>query len=71
MVEIGIVKFFNIDKGFGFIKFDKGGVDIFVYIFVVQVFGFNGLIENQKVFFDIELDCCGKGLKVVNLMVIG
>lgn len=36
---IGIVKFFNIFKGFGFIVFDDGSKDVFVYIFVVEKFG--------------------------------
>ncbi len=56
MAETGIVKFFNTDKGFGFIKPDNGGADIFVHISAVQASGLNGLSENQKVSFDTEPD---------------
>lgn len=69
MAETGTVKFFNTDKGFGFIKPDKGGADIFVHISAVQASGLNGLSENQKVSFDTEPDRRGKGPKAVNLTV--
>ncbi len=48
MAETGIVKFFNTDKGFGFIKPDNGGADIFVHISAVQASGLNGQSENQR-----------------------
>ncbi len=67
MAETGIVKFFNIDKGFGFIKPDNGGADIFVHISAVQASGLTGLEENQSVSFDTEPDRRGKGPKAVNL----
>jgi CspA family cold shock protein len=67
MAETGIVKFFNTDKGFGFIKPDNGGADIFVHISA----GLNGLSENQKVSFDTEPDRRGKGPKAVNLQISG
>ncbi|SER59756.1 cold-shock protein [Rhizobium sp. NFR03] len=69
MAETGIVKFFNTDKGFGFIKPDNGGADIFVHISAVQASGLNGLNENQKVSYDTEPDRRGKGPKAVNLNV--
>jgi len=69
MAETGIVKFFNTDKGFGFIKPDKGGADIFVHISAVQASGLTELAENQKVTFDTEPDRRGKGPKAVNLSV--
>jgi cold shock protein len=69
MAETGIVKFFNIDKGFGFIKPDSGGADIFVHISAVQASGLTGLAENQKVTFETEPDRRGKGPKAVNLQV--
>ena len=56
MAETGTVKFFNTEKGFGFIKPDNGGADIFVHISAVQASGLNGLSENQKVSFDIVQD---------------
>ncbi|WP_275783853.1 cold-shock protein [Pararhizobium gei] len=71
MADTGIVKFFNTDKGFGFIKPDNGGADIFVHISAVQASGLNALSENQKVSFDTEPDRRGKGPKAVNLQVSG
>mgnify|MGYP006192580947 CR=1 FL=1 len=56
MAETGTVKFFNTDKGFGFIKPDNGGADIFVHISAVQASGLSGLTENQKVSFDTAED---------------
>lgn len=67
MAETGTVKFFNVDKGFGFIKPDNGGADIFVHISAVQASGLPGLNENQKVSYDTEPDRRGKGPKAVNL----
>ncbi|MEM7461957.1 MAG: cold-shock protein [Pseudomonadota bacterium] len=69
MSQTGIVKFFNNDKGFGFIKPDDGGADIFVHISAVQASGLNGLTENQKVVFETEPDNRGKGPKAVNLQL--
>ena len=69
MSQTGIVKFFNNDKGFGFIKPDDGGADIFVHISAVQASGLNGLTENQKVVYETEPDNRGKGPKAVNLQL--
>jgi CspA family cold shock protein len=67
MAQTGTVKFFNTEKGFGFIKPDNGGPDVFVHISAVQASGLPGLSENQKVSFDTEPDKRGKGPKAVNL----
>lgn len=67
MPQSGTVKFFNTEKGFGFIKPDGGGPDIFVHISAVQNSGLQSLTENQKVTFDTEPDRRGKGPKAVNL----
>lgn len=67
MAMTGIVKFFNMDKGFGFITPDDGGKDVFVHISAVQASGMDGLQENQKVNFETEEDMRGKGPKAVNL----
>jgi len=52
----GTVKFFNAQKGFGFIVQDGGGPDVFVHISAVERSGMRGLAEGQKVSFDIEAD---------------
>ncbi|HXM30971.1 MAG TPA: cold-shock protein [Xanthobacteraceae bacterium] len=63
----GTVKFFNSDKGFGFIAPDGGGRDVFVHISAVTRSGLGTLSEGQKVSFDVEDDNRGKGPKAVNL----
>jgi CspA family cold shock protein len=52
----GTVKFFNGQKGFGFIVQDGGGPDVFVHVSAVERSGMRGLVEGQKVAFDIEAD---------------
>lgn len=52
----GIVKFFNSQKGFGFIVQDGGGPDVFVHISAVERAGMGNLNEGQKLSFDIEAD---------------
>jgi len=69
MAQTGTVKFFNSEKGFGFIKPDDGAADIFVHISAVQASGLTGLADNQKVSFDTEPDRRGKGPKAVNIAV--
>lgn len=49
----GTVKWFNPDKGFGFIQSDSGGADVFVHISAVERAGLRSLNEGQKVTFDI------------------
>jgi len=58
-VPSGTVKWFNADRGFGFITPDGGGDDVFVHIKAVQKAGFNGLVEGAKVDFDV-IDNRGK-----------
>ena len=52
----GTVKFFNGQKGFGFIAQDGGGPDVFVHVSAVERAGMRGLVEGQKLTFDIEAD---------------
>lgn len=66
----GTVKFFNADKGFGFITPDNGGKDLFVHISDVERSGLSNLSDNQKVSFDSEADTRGKGDKAVNLKAL-
>lgn len=49
----GTVKWFNPEKGFGFIVPDNGGKDVFVHITAVQALGLKTLNENQKVSYDL------------------
>lgn len=65
----GTVKFFNADKGFGFVTPDGGGNDIFVHISALQASGLSSLQEGQKVSFDTEPDRRGKGPKAVNIEI--
>jgi CspA family cold shock protein len=67
----GKVKFFNAEKGFGFIVPDGGGNDVFVHISAVQRSGLGQLMEGQAVTFDSEPDKKGKGPKAVNLRIVG
>ena len=52
----GTVKFFNAQKGFGFIVQDDGGPDVFVHISAVARSGMNNLVEGQKLSFEIQTD---------------
>ena len=52
----GTVKFFNAQKGYGFIVQDGGGPDVFVHISAVERAGMRTLIEGQKLSFDVEAD---------------
>ena len=52
----GTVKWFNSEKGYGFISNDEGGDDVFVHFSSIIADGFRTLTEGQKVTFDIESD---------------
>jgi CspA family cold shock protein len=52
----GTVKFFNSQRGFGFIQQEGGGPDVFVHVSAVERAGMRGLVEGQKLTFDIEAD---------------
>ena len=69
MTQTGVVKFFNADKGYGFIKPDDGSGDIFVHVTAVEQAGLRALSEGQKIAFDVEPDKKGKGPKAVNIRV--
>jgi CspA family cold shock protein len=65
-MTIGIVKFFNPDKGFGFIAPEGGGNDAFVHISAVERAGMRTLDKDQRVSYDLEQDQRGK-MSAVNL----
>ncbi|WP_005033118.1 cold-shock protein [Holophaga foetida] len=62
----GIVKWFNAEKGFGFITPDEGGTDLFVHHTAIQERGFRTLQENQRVAFDVAQG--PKGLQATNVI---
>ena len=55
-MSYGTVKWFNNDKGYGFIENEDSGDDIFVHFSSIQIDGFKTLKEGQRVSFDIEDD---------------
>jgi len=65
-MTIGTVKFFNPDKGFGFIAPEGGGDDAFVHISAVERAGMRTLDKDQKVSYDLERDQRGK-MSAVNI----
>ncbi|KQZ15951.1 MULTISPECIES: cold-shock protein [unclassified Mesorhizobium] len=55
-MDTGTVKFFNSTKGFGFIQQDNGSPDVFVHVSAVERAGLRGLVEGQKIGFEIVAD---------------
>jgi len=66
-MPVGTVKFFNDQKGYGFIQPDNGGKDVFVHVSAVERSGMQGLVEGQKVTFEVETDRRSGKLAAVNL----
>ncbi|MBA4161767.1 MAG: cold-shock protein [Novosphingobium sp.] len=65
-MPVGTVKFFNSDKGYGFIAPDEGGGDAFVHISAVERAGMGTLDKDQRVQYELETDQRGK-TSAVNL----
>ena len=61
----GTVKWFNGDKGFGFITQDDGGADVFAHFSAIAASGFRSLEENQRVEFEVTQGA--KGLQAANI----
>jgi CspA family cold shock protein len=59
-MPVGIVKFFNEDKGYGFIQPEGGGNDAFVHISAVQRAGMTTLLRDQRVSYELDTDQRGK-----------
>ncbi len=55
-MNTGTVKWFNDQKGYGFIQPDDGGKDVFVHISAVERSGMRGLAEGQKISYELETD---------------
>ncbi len=55
-MNTGVVKFYNAQRGFGFIQPDDGGKDVFVHATALERAGLRGLVEGQKVSFDTRED---------------
>jgi CspA family cold shock protein len=65
-MPIGTVKFFNADKGYGFIQPEDGGADSFVHISAVERAGMVTLNKDQRVSYEVEMGKNGKA-SAVNL----
>ena len=65
-MPIGTVKFFNADKGYGFIAPDEPGNDAFVHITTVEAAGLRTLVKDQRVSYELQEDKRGK-MAAVNL----
>ena len=63
-MPVGTVKFFNTDKGYGFIAPDDGAPDNFVHISAVERAGMGTLLKDQRVKYELETDSRGKTLAV-------
>lgn len=55
-MNTGTVKWYNSQKGYGFIQPDNGGKDVFVHASALESAGIRGLVEGQKISFDIQSD---------------
>ncbi|MDN6536536.1 MAG: cold-shock protein [Corynebacterium variabile] len=67
-MSTGTVKWFNAEKGFGFIAPDDGSSDIFVHYSAIQSGGFRSLEEDQKVSFEVEAGAKGPAAADVTVL---
>lgn len=68
IMATGIVKWFNAEKGFGFIQPDDGSADVFAHFSAINSTGYRSLDEGDKVEYDVEQG--QKGLQASNIQVI-
>lgn len=69
-METGTVKFYNDQKGYGFIQPDNGGKDVFIHVTALHRAGLQGLAEGQKVSFDTAEDRRTGKLAVDNIQAL-
>ncbi|OZI30832.1 cold-shock protein [Bordetella genomosp. 10] len=67
-METGIVKWFNSDKGYGFIMPESGGKDLFAHSSEIEGNGASALVENQRVSFDVGQGA--KGPQATNIRIL-
>ncbi len=67
-MALGTVKWFNSEKGYGFISQDGGGADVFVHYSAIQSDGYRSLEENQRVEFEITQGA--KGPQAANVRMV-
>jgi CspA family cold shock protein len=65
----GVVKWYNSQKGYGFIQPDEGGKDVFVHVSALERSGLRGLVEGQRVSFEIQTDKRTNKTSAVNLQL--
>ena len=65
----GTVKWFNAEKGYGFISGDNGGEDVFVHFSGIQSEGYKSLSEGQRVTYDTETDSRNGKLRAINVCI--
>ncbi len=70
-MALGTVKWFNSTKGYGFIAPDEGSSDVFVHVSAVERAGLTGLVDGQKVNYELEQDRKSGKTSAVNLSVAG
>lgn len=71
IMATGTVKWFNDTKGYGFIQPESGGKDVFVHVSAVERSGMNGLVEGQKISYEVEADRRSGKESAVNLKAAG
>ena len=68
-MAVGTVKFFDTNKGFGFIAPETGGKDVFVHVSALERAGMRALTDGQKISFDVERDQRGRD-SAINLKAV-